>query len=542
MDDVGTLTMDRLLRRNAAEVGDRDFIVIEGSRLTYAGMQARAEQVAASLRGLGVRRGDTVAVLMPNCLTFMELLFGCLHLGAVCAPINARFQRNELRHVIPDCGASVVVVHDEISPHAEHLDRLGSAFPEIAAAAASDAAEPLSVADAPSLRWVVSMDANAAAGVLGPTRFAEAAHDSANGQAADRSPDGPAMMFYTSGTTSNPKGCVLTHSALIRVGAMTAQRFEYRDGDVMYDPLPMFHTAVSQPLAAMMLVRGTFVSQVFPDPDEAMALIAREGVTQAFTAFPTITEGILDHPAYDADTTLAGLKTLFNVAPPDAQRSIQSRLRHTKLVNAFGMTETAGSATMVRVTDPDDVRLTTQGTPMDGLEVEIRGEDGTPLPAGETGEIAIRGITLFGGYHNAPEKNEASFDGRGFWLSGDLGVLTEDGQLLFKGRTKDMLKVGGENVAAIEIESHLQTHPGVKIAQVVGYPDPTYGELPAAFIEPRAGHAPSEEELIDHCVGAIASFKVPRVVRFVTEWPMSSTKVQKFKLRDQLVQELDPAS
>lgn len=542
MDDTAALTLADLLERNAREVPDRPFLIIEGNRVTYAEMHDRARRAAASLQGLGVGRGDAVALLMPNCVTFMEMLFGCLYLGAVCVPVNSRFQRNELRHVLPDSGAKVVVVHDEVSAHAEHLDRLGQAFPEIADAATATTTRPLDVADAPELSWVVSLDRDAAPGVVGPAGFARLAQTdrAERWTRADVGADGPAIMFYTSGTTSNPKGCVLVHSALVRVGAMTAQRFDYREGDVMFDPLPMFHTAVSQPLAAMMLVRGTFVSQVFPDPDTAMTLIADEGVTVAFTAFPTITESLLDHPSYDPQTTLAGVRSLFNVAPPDAQRSIQDRLPHTVLVNAFGMTETAGSAIMVDITDPDDERLTTQGTPMEGLEFQIRDESGTPVPAGQTGEVAIRGNTLFGGYHNATELNRQAFDDQGFWSSGDLAVMRPDGRLVFKGREKDMLKVGGENVAAIEIESHLQSHPAVKIAQVIGYPHPTYGEVPAAFIELRSGRTSTEQEIRDHCTGAIAGFKVPRLVRFVTDWPMSSTKVQKFKLRQMLDHEQGP--
>lgn len=525
-------TISALLDRNAAAAGDQRFLVIGSTRLTYAQMRDRARRTAASLQGLGVTKGDAVALLMSNCPTFLDVVFGCAYLGAIAVPINSRFQVTELRHVVPDSGAKVLVLDDSASAQADHCKRLLAAFPDLADGEGSPTTR-VRVAAAPDLCHVVSCDSVPTPGLIDHDTF-KAAGDGIELVQVEHALTDPAMMFYTSGTTSNPKGCPLTHESLVRVGATTAERLDYQDGDVLYDPLPMFHTASTQPMLAIMLVIGTFLSQVFPDPDQALALIAEEGATQAFTAFPTITESLLDHPAYEPDVTFRSVRTLFNVAPPDAQQSIQSRMPHTVLVNAFGMTETGGSATMVELSDDDEARLGTQGLPLPGLEIQIRDSDGQPVPAGTIGEVAIRGQTLFGGYHGAPEKNAEVFDERGYWRSGDLGLLRADGRLVFKGRDKDMLKVGGENVAAIEIESHLQAHPAVKIAQVIGFPDPTYAEVPAAFIELRAGVTATEQDIMDHCIGSIAGFKVPRIVRFVDAWPMSSTKVQKFKLREML--------
>ena len=213
---------------------------------------------------------------------------------------------------------------------------------------------------------------------------------------------------------------------------------------------------------------------------------------------------------------------------------MQRRMPHSVLVNAYGMTEFGGSVVMVDPADGDDARLATQGPPFPGLEVGIRDEANRPLPAGERGEIVIRGPSMFGGYHNDPAKTAEAVDAAGWYHSGDLGTVGADGRLRYLGRLKDMLKVGGENVAALEIASHLQAHPCVCVAQVVGVADEKYGEVPAAFIERQQGTTLTEAEVIEHCRGGLASFKVPRYVRFVTEWPMSSTKVQTFRLREQL--------
>ena len=176
---------------------------------------------------------------------------------------------------------------------------------------------------------------------------------------------------------------------------------------------------------------------------------------------------------------------------------------------------------------------------MPGLEVKIvNGETGHEAATGEQGEILVRGYSLFEGYYKDPEKTAAAFDSEGFFHTGDIGSFDSEGQIMFHGRIKDMLKVGGENVAAAEIESHLSKHPAVKLAQVVGVPDERLQEVPAAFVELRSGERVSERELIDFCRGEIASFKIPRYVRVIDEWPMSTSKIQKFRLRDQLLREL----
>lgn len=282
---------------------------------------------------------------------------------------------------------------------------------------------------------------------------------------------------------------------------------------------------------------GTFVSMTHFDPAPALELIEAEQVTAMFPAFPPLTLGMLNSPDY-SPASFARVRTVFTVAPPEALRAMQRRMPHSTLVNAYGMTEFGGSVVMVDPADGDDARLATQGPPFPGLEIGIRDEADRPLPAGERGEIVIRGPSMFGGYHNDPAKTAEAIDAGGWYHSGDLGTIGADGRLRYLGRLKDMLKVGGENVAALEIASHLQAHPCVSVAQVVGVADEKYGEVPAAFIELQPGTTLTEEEVIAHCRGGLAGFKVPRYVRFVTEWPMSSTKVQTFRLREQLEAEL----
>jgi fatty-acyl-CoA synthase len=212
---------------------------------------------------------------------------------------------------------------------------------------------------------------------------------------------------------------------------------------------------------------------------------------------------------------------------------------HTIMVGTYGLTEGSGTICTSRPTDSWEARGWRLGVPLDDWEVRIVDvETGVECPLGVQGEIVARGPNMLAGYYNAPEKTAEVIDADGWFHTGDIGSFDAEGQIMFHGRTKDMLKVGGENVAAAEIEAVLHSHPAVQLAQVVGLPDPRYVEVPAAFIELRAGASAGEQELIDHCKGKLASFKLPRHVRFVTAWPMSTSKIQKFRLRDRLVKEL----
>ena len=266
---------------------------------------------------------------------------------------------------------------------------------------------------------------------------------------------------------------------------------------------------------------------------EALDMMQADGVTVAFPAFPTITNELINHERF-ASTDLSRLRRLNNVAPIDMLRRFQEAFPQAVQTGAYGLTEAGG---VIAFNDPDETleqRLHTCGRVMSGIEAKIVDPQTlAELEPGARGEMLIRGYCLFDGYYKAPEKNaEAIVDG---WLrTGDLCSMDADGRIAFHGRLKDMLKVGGENVAAIEIESYLATHPDITLAQVVGMPDARLQEVPAAFIELAPGAQLSEADVIDYCAGKIASFKVPRVVRFVTQWPMSSTKVQKFRLLEQL--------
>ena len=524
--DFETVPLAEALLRGAAAHPDRDCIVFVDDRATYGELAERARRVGRSLIGLGVERGDHVGILMANCLDYTDVLFGASLIGAVPVLYNARFKAREISHVTTDAGVKVVVTNDIIEQHTDYVDLL----------------ERAGIHDAPTVDAAVFLGSGARPGFMGRDEFMAAGDgvddDAVHERHTGTSVTDTALMFYTSGTTAMPKGCPLDHVVLQHAGVVGGlDRFGLQPGDVLWGPLPMFHSAFTQPLSGVLHVGGTFVSMTHFDAGDALALIDREGVTAAFPAFPTITLQLLNHPRY-TDESFRNVRVMLNVGPPEELVAMQERMPHTTQVTAFGMSECGGSVAICSPTDSLALRTECSGQALPGDVIEVRDpESGATLAAGERGEICVRGRGVFTGYHNDPEKTAASFYDGGWFRTGDLGVMDDDGRVTFKGRLKDMLKVGGENVAAVEVEGFLATHPAVALAQVVGLPDEKYEEVPAAFIELAPGESATEGEIIEFCRGEIASFKIPRVVRFVDEWPMGATKILKYELRDRLLAE-----
>ncbi len=532
------LPFSDLLVRGAALWPERDAVVFPEERLTYAELLDGAERAARSLRGLGVGPGDHVGILMANCADYARLAFGVTMLGGVVVLINARYQGRDLAHVIADADLTWLVTSDIVAEHVDHLERLTDAFPDL-----RDIPDlrSFNVPKAPLLRGIVALSDNAPSRYISRSQFADAAEDVSADEIRGLRLRVPirsvGMMMYTSGTTSNPKGCLLSHEMVVRTGMAVGRRLDVRSGDRFWDPLPMFHMSAVLPLVACLSVGATFVSMTHFDPGTALRLLENEEATHCYPTFPTITQALLEHPSYP-DIDLSRIRVVNNVAPPSTLRALQQSWPNAIQVTAYGSTETGGCVSFNELDDTLDQRVETSGRPFPGIELRIVDENGSPVPNNERGEICVRGYSLFEGYHNDPAETAARFDAEGWFHTGDIGALDDDGRISYLGRLKDMLKVGGENVAAAEIEALLQEHPAVSIAQVVSLPDERLVEVPAAFVMLRSGAEIEEHEILEWTVGRIANFKRPRLIRFVSEWPMSATKIQKFKLREQLLREL----
>ena len=531
-------TVGDLLVRAARRHPDRAALVLPGVRCTFADLDERARRVARGLLALGVRPGDRVGLLAANGVEYVEGLFGVSLIGAVVVPLNARHRAAELGYIVEHADLRAVLTTARPDQYVDFTEILRAGLPSLGSA--TDPAR-LRIAEAPALRSVVLLSGEDRPGCLGRTRFRElAATEPADRVDALRSRvrvRDVAAMLYTSGTTAHPKGCMLSHEAFTR-GAVERARHRLGTGehDVTWAAGPLFHIAALAPFLGSVGAGGTFVTDTHFEPGRALDLLTAERATVAFPWFPATMQPMLDHPTFDP-ARLASLRTMFLIGPGVLLERVQSALPACELVAACGMTETAGIYAISDPSDSTELRARAQGRECPGVEIRIIDvETGADVGPGVIGEILVRGYNVMEGYYKDPEKTAAAIDDDRWLHTGDLYSFTPEGQVAFHGRLKDMLKVGGENVAAVEIEAFLARHPAVEWVEVVGRPDDRLDEVPVAFVEVKAGHAVTEGELIEFCTGRIARYKIPRAVHFLEaeEWPRSATKINKNGLRDRL--------
>ena len=534
MDDVPAAgnRLDDLLTRASGEFADRSAVVFPDDVVTYAELTSRVEDMARGLLALGVSRGDTVATFMPNCIDHITAIFAISRIGALCVPLNTRFRKRELAYVVNDSAAKVILTTLTGSEFSDLPSRLSEAVP----------VDPDERKQFRSLAHVVMLGPGSRPGILDADRFHELAAtvDPARVQdvAALVSPEDRAVMIYTSGTTASPKGVPLRHRQMTSIAQQIAERLGARAGDRLWDALPMFHSSSLLPLLATFSVAGTFICQASSEPKLSLEMINRERATLLWPAFTQIWQAIVADPGFVAER-LSDVRAILCIGPGDTVRHLEAQLPGAPLLSCYGITEGSGVPTMVSWDDSPRVRQDTGGLPFDGIEAKVVDTlTGETKPPNCVGELKIRGANVFDGYWNDSERTAQVIDAEGWFSTGDLAVCDEAGRISYQGRLKDMLKVGGENVAALEIEALLSTHPAVQTAAVVGAPDERLSEVPAAFVELKPGASVTEEELRDFCVGQLASFKVPRYVRLVTEWPMSATKIRKVDLAKQIAGEI----
>lgn len=527
-----------LLVRSAATFPDRNALVMPDLTMTYAELRDASIEVARGIIGLGVPQRAHVGILANNSREMVTALFGAALANCVAVPLNARHKSRELGYIIENADLALILTTAADTRFVDFRDVLGTALPTLATASGNG---PLTLEEAPLLRGIVLLEGEAPTGFIDKQAFARAAgtvpaEDVDAARRATRLRD-TALIIYTSGTTANPKGCLLCHEAVTRGPVERASsRFRANDHDVTWGGGPLFHIGSLAPFIGSIGTGGTYITDVFFDAGRALDLMEREGVTVAWPWFPAILQPLLDHPDFAAER-LTRLRKVLLIAPPTLVERAQSTFPAAEFMQACGMTETAGIFALCAPDETPEQRAISQGKPVPGIAVRIvdleTGEEAAPHAVGE---ILVRGYCVMDGYYRSPEKTAEALDAEGWLHTGDLYARAADGQLTFHGRAKDMLKVGGENVAAIEVEAYLCSHPSVRIAEVVGRPDPRLDEVPVAFVELRPGASASEAELIAFCQGRIAGYKVPRAVFFMAEgeWPMSATKVDKRALRARL--------
>jgi fatty-acyl-CoA synthase len=516
-------------------------LVFPDERCTYAELTSRANAIARSLCTAGIRAGEHVGVLLLPGIDYLAALCAIAKIGAVSVPINARFKTRELLYVVDNADLAAILVSPALTAEVDYAGMLASVLPSLAEAGQSPGM--LRLPEAPRLRSVILMGPGERAGCTTRAEFDAAADQTQLTEVECRQERvrirDTAIIMYTSGTESNPKGCLLTHEAVVRNAICIADtRFELTPEDRMWNPLPLFHTGGLVLFYVCLAAGASYVHNGHFNPDVAVDQLERERITFAHPAFETIWLAVIGHPRFE-QADLSRIRGILNVGVPERLRSMQRALPNARLFSCFGATEASSHLALCRPDDDPDKAFTTGGHPLPGMEVRIVDpETGAELPPDTEGEVLYRGPHRFDGYYKAPELTAECIDKEGWFHSKDVGVLDADGRLTFKSRLKDMLKVGGENVGAAEIESLIAEHPAVALVQVVAAPDARYVQVPAAFIQLKDDHEATADEIIAFCTGRIATFKVPRHVRFVTEWPMSGTKIRKTELREQIATEL----
>lgn len=535
---VEVTTMGDLLDRRATEI-EGEALVFPDARMSFEQYAERADVFARAMLAVGVGPQDKVGILLAGGIDFLPAVFGAMKLGAIAVPINARFKAYELKHVIINSDMRLLLTSAPSGP----VDYPALVREALGEQLDGQKPETLSLANAPHLRQIVVWGEEPGPSFVSRKEFERAAKsvppdrvETLQERVCVRD---IALIMYTSGTTASPKGALLTHESLVRQGyTLGGRRLLLTPDDRLWTSMPLFHIGGIAYHMAAMCMGSAYVHPGIYTPDVALDQLADESVTVALPGFETVWLPVLEHPRFE-QADLSALRLVMNVGVPERLRAMQEAIPHAVQISSFGLTE---GTSHISIGHPDDdlqSRVTTGGRIMPGMEVKIVDpQTGDPREFGEMGEICFRGYSRFEGYYNEPDLTRAVIDEEGWYHSGDMGTMDADGFLTFVTRLKDMLKVGGENVAAAETEDYLAQHEAVNIVQVVAAPDARYGEVPAAFVQLNQGVEATEQELIDFCRGRIATYKVPRYVRFVEDWPMSGTKIKKYVLRERISKEL----
>jgi fatty-acyl-CoA synthase len=511
-------------------------------RWTYAELKDRVEALAAGLLALGLEPGDRIGVWAPNCAEWALTQFATAKAGLILVTINPAYRLSEAEYVLNKvgCKALVTAVAHKTS---EYLHMLRELAPELADARPGD----LQAARLPALRLVITLGDQQHAGCL---TFGEACDAGTPADVRRLAEIGPTLQFddainiqFTSGTTGFPKGATLSHHNILNNGFFVAEAIRLAPGDRLCIPVPLYHCFGMVMGNLGCLTHGA--TMVYPsegfDPLAVLEAVEAEGCA-ALYGVPTMFIAMLGHERF-SHFDLTSLRTGIMAGSPcpiEVMRQVIDRMHMPEVTIAYGMTETSPVSFQSGADDSLEVRVATVGHVHPHLEVKIVDEAGRIVPRGETGELCTRGYSVMLGYWDDPARTAEAIDAAGWMHTGDLATLDSAGCGNIVGRIKDMVIRGGENVYPREIEEFLYRHPAIQDVQVIGVPDPKYGEELCAWIVLKPGGSLTPEAVRDFCKGQIAHYKIPRHIRFVEGFPTTVTgKVQKFAMREAMIAELD---
>ena len=502
------------LDRHAAHQPERDALIFFGKRLNWREFNERVNRLANAFAARGISKGDRVAGVMLNCPAFLEALFACAKLGAIFVPINFRLSPEEVKFILADSGARIVVYHPRLAALIEPGRGETALEHGICVQDAADSGD----ASPGDLDYEAVLGEQS--GSLGGTHVEQ---------------EDPHVMMYTSGTTGRPKGAVLSHGNTNWNAVNTLlSDLAIRNDDVVLTVAPMFHIGGLSVHTLPALYQGTPVI-LLPafDPNTLLQELERERVSTLFLV-PAMWQALTQVPNFD-DFDLSALRSLISGGSPCPIPAIEFfQSRGMSFQEGFGLTETAPSVCCLG--NEDAVRKNgSVGKPLMHVQMRVVDDDDNDVPQGEVGELVVRGPNIFQGYWNRPDASAEALRG-GWFHTGDLAMQDDEGFYYIVDRKKDMLISGGENIYPTEVEQVLYRHPNVQEVAVIGMPDERWGEVPVAIIAP-AGEPPTLEDIQAYCADRLARFKTPKDVIIVEALPRNATgKVLKRELRKEFTE------
>ena len=542
-DALKFMTIPQLLDRACKRHGGRPAAIFaaDGLRLSWYDLREHADAVAAGLLALGIGRGDRVGIWAPNRAEWLYVQFGTARIGAILVNINPAYRTSELEYALNKVGCKALVMASR-HKSSDYVGMLRALAPEIDRGDAPLRAEKL-----PSLKHVIVLDDQAAPrGAMSFASFmalAGPAHRTRlDALCAALDPDDAINIQFTSGTTGSPKGATLSHFNIVNNARYAAKCMQMTAEDRLCIPVPLYHCFGM--VLGVLVCAAVGAAMVFPgesfDAEETLAAVARYRCT-VLHGVPTMFIAQLEHPNF-ANYDTSSLRTGIMAGAPcpiETMRQVIERMHMGEVTIGYGMTETAPLSFQSRTDDPLERRVSTVGRIHPHVEVKIVDLNGRTVPLGASGELCTRGYGVMRGYWDDAERSDEAIDAAGWMHSGDLATIDAEGYCSIVGRLKDMVIRGGENIYPREIEEFLMRHPKVQAVQVFGVPDHRYGEEICAFIVLKPGQSVSEEEINAFCRGQISHHKVPRHIRFVSEFPLTATgKPQKFVMRERMIDEM----
>ena len=536
-------TIGESLNRAAARFGDRDALISchQSRQYTYRGLLHEVNRAARALLHLGVERGDRVGIWSPNSVEWVITQFAAAKVGAILVNINPSYQLRELEYALNQSAVKILITA-RVFRKSHYVEMLTALMPELTANR-----RHLSADRVPGLRHLIYLGAESSPGGTAWGEFIESGDAVELSELAARERvlqfDDPINIQYTSGTTGAPKGATLSHHNILNNGYFVGEVLKYTEADRICVPVPFYHCfgCVMGNLAAVTHGAAVVVPAESFDAEATLRAIETHRCTSIY-GVPTMFIAQLEHPSFET-FRLDSLRTGIMAGAPcpiEVMKQVIDRMHVSEITICYGMTETSPVSFQSAVDDPIEARVSTVGRVHPHIESKIVDPaTGEIVPRGTVGELCTRGYSVMLGYWENVEATAGAIDSARWMHTGDLAVMRDDGYVNISGRIKDMIIRGGENIYPREIEEFLYSHPGVAEVHVIGVPDLKYGEEVCAWVRLRERQQATCDELRDYCRGQIATCKIPRYVRFTTQFPTTVTgKIQKFRMREISIEEL----